>query len=101
MNMRTGHSLLVGTAFLILVAEGYLNDKWRAVWEGVVRSNATLRLLKKVAGISPSAADSIKGEALYLRAHYHFEAWRMWGNIPYYFEDDADFNKPNNLGVDS
>ncbi|HEY6210020.1 MAG TPA: RagB/SusD family nutrient uptake outer membrane protein [Gemmatimonadales bacterium] len=83
------------------LAEGYLNDKWRAVWEGVVRSNATLRLLSKVSGISASDAASIKGEALFLRAHFHFEAWRMWGNIPYYFETDADFNKPNNLGVDS
>jgi starch-binding outer membrane protein, SusD/RagB family len=83
------------------LAEGYLNDKWRAVWEGVVRCNATLRLLKKVAGIPASDASSIKGEALFLRAHYHFEAWRMWGNIPYYTEDDASVNKPNNLGVDS
>src|SRR5438105_5362559 len=83
------------------LAEGYLNDKWRTVWEGVVRSNATLRLLKKVSGISASDAASIRGEALFLRAHYHFEAWRMWGNIPYYTEDDADYNKPNNLGVDS
>ena len=83
------------------LAEGYLNDKWRAVWEGVVRCNATLRLLKKVGGIPASDANSIKGEALFLRAHYHFEAWRMWGNVPYYTEDDADVNKPNNLGVDS
>src|SRR5436309_7692138 len=79
------------------VAEGYLNDKWRAVYEGVVRSNATLRLLKKVSGISASDAASIQGEALFLRAHYHFEAWRMWGNIPYYTEDDATFDKPNDL----
>jgi hypothetical protein len=83
------------------LAEGYLNDKWRAVWEGVVRSNATLRLLNKVSGIPPSDAASIKGEALFLRAHYHFEAWRMWGNVPYYVEDDVDFFKPNNLGIDS
>jgi hypothetical protein len=88
------------------LAEGYLNDKWRAVWEGVVRSNATLRLLNKVVQSSPGAisasdAASIKGEALFLRAHFHFEAWRMWGNVPYYFEDDASFNKPNDLGVDS
>ncbi len=79
------------------VAEGYLNDKWRAVYEGVVRSNATLRLLKKVSGISTTDAASIQGEALFLRAHYHFEAWRMWGNIPYYVEDDATFDKPNDL----
>jgi len=83
------------------LAEGYLEDKWRTVWEGVVRSNATLRLLKKVNGISASDAASIKGEAIFLRAHYHFEAWRMWGNIPYYTDDDVSFNKSNNLGVDS
>jgi hypothetical protein len=88
------------------LSEGYLNDKWRTVWEGVVRSNATLRLLAKVQQKNPleiSAGDaaSIRGEALFLRAHYHFEAWRMWGNIPYYFESDTVSNKPNNLGVDS
>jgi len=82
-------------------AEGYLNDKWRSVYEGVVRSNATLRLLSQVSGIPASDADGIKGEALFLRAHYHFEAWRMWGNVPYYFEDDVSFDKPNDLGVDS
>jgi hypothetical protein len=81
-------------------AESYLNVKWRNVYEGVVRSNATLRLLKAVVSSSPglfSAADAngIEGEALFLRAHYHFEAWRMWGNIPYYHEDDTDFRKPN------
>jgi len=83
------------------VAEGYFDDKWRTVYEGVVRSNATLRLLSKVSGISASDAASIRGEALFLRAHYHFEAWRMWGNVPYYTEDDANFDKPNNLGIDS
>jgi hypothetical protein len=83
------------------LAEGYLNDKWRGVWEGVVRSNATLRLRSTVSGISASDAASIKGEALFLRAHFHFEAWRMWGNIPYYVETDPDFTKPNNLAVDS
>ncbi|MGH9894654.1 MAG: RagB/SusD family nutrient uptake outer membrane protein, partial [bacterium] len=84
----------------------YLNDKWRAVYEGVVRTNATLRLLNRVLAESPgevtaSDADGIRGEALFLRAHYHFEAWRMWGNVPYYFEDDDDFRKPNDLGLDA
>lgn len=81
-------------------AEEYLNAKWSAVYEGVVRSNAALRLLKQVVASSPgelSAADAagIEGEAVFLRAHYHFEAWRMWGRIPYYREDDTDFRKPN------
>lgn len=87
--------------------DSYLNDKWRGVYEGVVRSNATLRLLKSVLAqkpgeITPTNANGIRGEALFLRAHYHFEAWRMWGGYaPYYVEDDTDFRKPNNLGSDS
>jgi starch-binding outer membrane protein, SusD/RagB family len=78
----------------------YLNAKWVQVYEGVVRANSTLRLLKQVKASSPTEfstadANGIAGEAIFLRAHYHFEAWRMWGNIPYYREDDADFRKPN------
>ncbi|HVH30165.1 MAG TPA: RagB/SusD family nutrient uptake outer membrane protein, partial [bacterium] len=80
-------------------AETYLEDKWRAVWEGVVRSNAVLRVLAKVVQskpgeIPPSDARAIRGEALFLRAHYHTEAWLMWGNIPYYYETDATYRKP-------
>jgi hypothetical protein len=86
-------------------AESYLNGKWASVYEGVTRSNATLRLLNRVrtekpAEISDADARSIEGEALFLRAHYHFEAWKMWKNIPYYTETDTDFRK-SNVGVDA
>jgi hypothetical protein len=81
-------------------AQGYINDKWRAMYEGVVRANSTMRLLKQVQAANPTAIPAvdvagIRGEALFLRAHYHFEAWRMWGNIPYYTEDDVDYRKAN------
>jgi hypothetical protein len=83
--------------------DGYLNAKWQSAYEGVVRANSTLRLLKAVTTGSPGAisavdANGIQGEALFLRAHYHFEAYRMWGNIPYYREDDTDFKKGNLTG---
>ena len=86
--------------------EGELNDKWRAAYEGIVRSNATIKLLKEVSTTKPgefSAADmkGIEGEALFLRAHYHFEAWRMWSNIPYYRETDTDFRKANLTKVEA
>jgi len=89
-------------------ADGYLNQKWSQVYEGVARANATLRLLATVQAKLPNEIDSataasIRGEALFLRAHYHFEAYRMWGHIPYYFETDTTpvvqggFRKPNDL----
>jgi starch-binding outer membrane protein, SusD/RagB family len=99
-------------------AQTYLNQKWSQVYEGVSRANATLRLLDKVvlekpaeidtaAAAGRAAANGIRGEALFLRAHYHFEAYRMWGRIPYYFETDTTpvaqggFRKPNDMSQDS
>src|SRR4051812_7810247 len=78
----------------------YLSDKWNQVYEGVVRANSTLRLLAAVKASNPTAfsvadANGVEGEAIFLRAHYLFEGWRMWGNIPYYREDETDFRKPN------
>jgi starch-binding outer membrane protein, SusD/RagB family len=92
--------------------QDYLNQKWSQVYDGVSRANNTLRLLNKVRAekpgeISDAEANSIRGEAIFLRAHYHFEAYRMWAHIPYYFETDTTpvsaggFRKPNNLPLDS
>src|SRR5438874_1997684 len=93
-------------------ADGYLNQKWSQAYEGVFRANATLNLLKRVQALKPlesstTDANGIKGEALFLRAHYHFEAYRMWGHIPYYFEGDTTpvtlggFRKANDVPLDS
>jgi starch-binding outer membrane protein, SusD/RagB family len=87
-------------------AETYLNDRWRRLYEGVVRTNSTIRLLNRVRAdrpgeISDALASSIRGEALFLRAQYHFEAWRTWGNIPYYREDDLDVRKPNSPSAEA
>jgi hypothetical protein len=86
--------------------DDYLNQKWSQVYEGVSRANATLRLLAKVRAQKPreipaAEADGIRGEALFLRAHYHFEAYRMWAQIPYYVETDTDFRKANDLSPDA
>jgi len=92
-------------------ANGYLNDKWTISYEGIVRANAAIRLLNEVIANKPSEfgcasgatdasgcdanAKGILGEAIFLRAHYHFEAWRMWGNVPYYRADADGFRLPN------
>ena len=79
-------------------ADGALNDKWRELYEGASRANATIKLLKEVVAANPSALSAadqagIEGEAAFLRAHYMFEAYKIWGNVPYLREDDTDFRK--------
>jgi len=93
-------------------ADSYLNQKWSQVYEGVFRANAAIRILDAVVAASPNEIsvpdqNAIRGEALFLRAHYHFEAYRMWGHIPYYFEADSlpvavgGYRKANDLPLDS
>lgn len=84
-------------------ADNYINDKWRAMYEGINRANSAINLLNKVREsvpdeISDADANSIRGEALFLRSHFHFEAWLMWENVPYYTEEDEGFRKPNISG---
>src|SRR5881628_1742943 len=83
-----------------------LNTKWTAVYEGVFRSNATLRLLHRVRAEKPTEIDNataqiIEGEAKFLRAHYMFEGMRMWGAVPYYYENDTTDFKKTNVGVNN
>ncbi|MEL6944034.1 MAG: RagB/SusD family nutrient uptake outer membrane protein [Bacteroidota bacterium] len=74
-----------------------LNDKFVRVYEGIARSNATIKL---ASGLDDKTqADRITGEATFLRAHFHFDAWKMWKNVPHYTQDDTDFRKPNDVDI--
>jgi hypothetical protein len=70
---------------------GSLNDRWRAIYEGVKRTNTVLQVLEKATGISDASKKNITGQARFLRAWYHFNARITWGKVPYLDEKiDAD-----------
>ena len=70
------------------------NEKFLADYEGIARANAALGLA--LAGdISDAEKNRIVGEARFLRAHFHFDLYKMFGFVPYYTEEDVDFKKSN------
>lgn len=77
----------------------FFNMKWRAVYEGVARANNTLKILATVDEIDEANRTRITAEARFLRAHYHFEAKKMWNKIPFMDETivhgEGDFNIGN------
>jgi hypothetical protein len=75
-----------------------LNDKYIPLFEGVARSNSVLRLVEIAEGVD-DVKGRIRGEALFLRAYYHFELYKVFGNVPYFQETDTDFRKTN-VGAD-
>ena len=83
--------------FNVLTNLDYLNQRWRDCFNGVARSNATLEFLKEVqAGSSPvpsARASQIEAEAKFLRAHFHFQANKIFKNIPYIKTKDEQGGK--------
>lgn len=62
----------------------YFNVKWRALYEGIARTNSTIRILNNLTDKDLTATEKTQllAEARFLRGYYHFEAKKMWNNIP-------------------
>ena len=76
-----------------------LLDKFNAVYEGIRRANETISLLDRNEDLSESVRNRIRGEATFLRAHYHMEGWKFWRNIPYFDETSEEYRVPNDQNI--
>jgi hypothetical protein len=72
-------------SYSMTAANLFFNDKWLTVYASVQRCNDVLRTMRAVKDGSVLPADSIQlsSEARFLRALYHFEAVKMWKNVPW------------------
>jgi hypothetical protein len=73
--------------YVWLTTNGHVYGKWRHLYDGVARTNDVLVTIPEVEDLAASRAVQIEAEARFLRAHYHFEAYKMWGNIPFIGDD--------------
>lgn len=78
---------------------GYFNAKWNHQYDGVSRSNDVLRLIGDVTDINENDRARLIAEARFLRGYYHFEAKRMWNNVPYIDETTVSFSDFNSAKV--
>lgn len=85
--------------FISNPANGFYNTKWKALYEGVVRCNNTLRILSNVEEIADAERLSIEAQAHFLRGHYYFELKKMWNMVPYIDETTEDANQPNDADI--
>ncbi len=68
----------------------YVSDKWGPLYAGAQRANDVLRIMRKVPAGVISAADTtqIAAEARFLRALFHFEAVKVFGEkVPFVGEN--------------
>ena len=86
-------------AFTADAANPYFNARWRVIYDGVVRSNAVLKILPKIEGARPENLLSLEAQARALRGHYHFKAKQMWNMVPYIDENTTDFYVANDRDI--
>ncbi|WNJ17661.1 RagB/SusD family nutrient uptake outer membrane protein [Pontibacter sp. G13] len=80
----------------------YFLGKWRAVYEGIARANSVLRIAGITEGLDANALTQYQAEARFLRAHYHFEAKKMYDNVVFVDETmttDEQLLIPNDKDV--
>ncbi len=81
--------------YSVLPTNLYVNAKWYTLYDGISRCNNVLTAVRDAEGISEAAATRIKAEARFLRAHYHFDAKKIWNNVPYISDTLTDTRIPN------
>lgn len=60
-----------------------INDRWKALYEGIKRTNTALEVLAKVTDITDASRKDLAGQARALRAWYHFQVRITFGKACY------------------
>lgn len=80
---------------------GFFDSKWKALYEGVSRTNSVLTLLEQVEeeNMSAEAQTIAAAEARFLRGHYYFELRKMFYRVPWIDENTENVNQPNDREI--
>lgn len=76
---------------------GAIPQKWRVNYGGAQRANDVLRTLAIAKDIAPATSTRMAAQARFLRAYFHFELKKVFGNIIYADETVT----PENTEVDN
>jgi hypothetical protein len=74
-----------------LATTGFLDDKWTADYDGVARANSVIIAATNATDMTATQKNAAIAEARFLRGHFHFDAKKMWNNVPYVDENTVNF----------
>ncbi|WP_153800618.1 RagB/SusD family nutrient uptake outer membrane protein [Foetidibacter luteolus] len=64
--------------------------KWDGTYDGIGQANNVLKVLANVTDMTDAEKIQVEAEARFIRAHHHFEAKKMWNNVPFIDENTTD-----------
>ncbi len=78
-------------------ANTYFYFKWVSLYEGVSRANDVIKFASSVVGLTDADKNNYIAQARFLRAHFHFEAKRMFNKVPFISEATTKYD--NNADI--
>lgn len=85
--------------FSVAPSNSLLDDKWKAVYEGITRCNAVLKVLPKVTDMTGEEITNVRAQARFLRGHYYFTIKRMFNNLPWISDTTVNLKATNTEDV--
>jgi tetratricopeptide (TPR) repeat protein len=79
-----------------LSTTNFLDDKWTADYDGVARANTVIIAATHATDMTTDQKNEAIAEARFLRGHFHFDAKKMWNNVPYVDETVINFSQLSN-----
>ena len=79
----------------------YFLGKWWHSYDGVARANEVIQIVGSpdVKDMTEAEKAQVVAEARFLRAHFHFEAKKMWGKVPYIDDKIYKASDPNSTKI--
>lgn len=85
--------------FQTLPSNSYMEAKWSTLYDGVARANKAILATNAATNMTAAEKTAAIAEARFLRGHFHFEAKKMWNNVPYIDEKVTDFRLSNTADI--
>ena len=73
-----------------------VNSKWDGTYDGIGQANNVIRMLANVSDMTDAEKKQAEAEARFIRGHHHFEAKKIWNNVPYIDETVTDHKGVSN-----
>jgi len=77
----------------------YIRAKFQQCYAGIGKANVALRLINTATDLSDASKKQLAAEAKFLRAHYLFDAYKMWINVPFIDENTTEYRQKNDVDV--
>lgn len=85
--------------YQFIADDPYIRAKFQTCYAGVGKTNVALRLINASTDLSDADKKQLIGESKFLRAHYHFEAYKMWVNVPFIDETITEYRQKNDVDI--